>query len=385
MVNKMKKLAIALIIVVVLSVTVAYLLYPQVQSGLGEKPPAQTEYVSITDFANRTLTLPRNISRIVAIGPGMLRLIVYLNAVDLVVGVEKAEKTWGVVGRDYAMAIKEKIEELPEIGPGGPGNPPDPELILSVKPELVIMHTAYLSFYNPDELQMRINATVIVLDYTPATSPDLELFYKAIEILGKALNREERAQQLIAYTRSLLADLSRRVEGLNTTAVKVYVGGVSARGLQPFTATQSPYPPLVWLKTQSISDAYAKTQGLLSLQFETLLKEQPDVIFIDENSLKPVILPDFKKEPSKYLSLKAFREGRVYGLLPYNYYHCNIAVALANSYYIGKVLYPERFADIDPAEKADEIFRVFVGKPIYDLFLKGGYEGYRNISDLFSS
>lgn len=382
----MKKyvIASAIIAIVAISVAVAYLLYsrgPQAPTA----PPTQAGYVTITDFANRTLTIPRNISRIVAIGPGMLRLVTYLNATDLVVGVERAEKTWGAVGRDYAMALEERFKELPEIGLGGPGKAPDPELILSVKPQLVIMQTAYLAFYDPDELQRRVNATVIVMDYTPATSPDLELFYRAIETLGKALNREERAQQLIAYTKSLLADLSRRVDGLNTAEVKVYVGGVSARGLQPFTATQSPYPPLVWLRTPSVADAYAKTPGLLSLQFETLLKEQPDVIFIDENSLKPIVLPDFKKDPSKYLSLKAFKEGRVYGLLPFNYYHCNIAVALADSYYMGKVLYPDRFADIDPAGKADEIFTMFVGKPIYDLFLKGGYEGFRNIADMFSS
>jgi iron complex transport system substrate-binding protein len=37
---------------------------------------------------------------------------------------------------------------------------------------------------------------------------------------------------------------------------------------------------------------------------------------------------------------------------------------LANSYYIGKVLYPDRFADVDPEQKADEIYTMFVGKPV---------------------
>lgn len=380
----MKKYVIAgtIITIVILSMAATYLLWSR--TGLEEASPStQTEqYVTITDFANRTLTLPNNISRIIAIGPGMLRLVAYLDAIDLVVGVERLEKT-SVVGRDYAMSFGEKFKELPEIGLGGPGKAPDPELILSVKPELVIMSSTYLAFYDPDELQNRVNATVIVLDYSPATSPDFKLFYKAIDTLGKALNKEKRAQELITYTKSVLADLSGRVEGINTTAVKVYVGAVSSKGAQPFTATQSPYPPLVWLKTPSIADTYGKVPGLLTIQFETLLKEQPDVIFIDENNLKSIVLPDFEKDPSKYLSLKAFKDGRVYGLLPFNYYHSNVAVALADAYYIGKVLYPEKFADIDPADKANEIFKGFVGKPIYDLFLKGGYEGFRNISELF--
>ena len=37
-------------------------------------------------------------------------------------------------------------------------------------------------------------------------------------------------------------------------------------------------------------------------------------------------------------------------------YYNNIETALADIYYVGKVLYPEQFADIDPVEKADEIY-----------------------------
>ena len=38
---------------------------------------------------------------------------------------------------------------------------------------------------------------------------------------------------------------------------------------------------------------------------------------------------------------------------------------LANAYYIGKILYPDRFNDIDPVQKADEIYTFLVGKPVF--------------------
>ncbi len=44
----------------------------------------------------------------------------------------------------------------------------------------------------------------------------------------------------------------------------------------------------------------------------------------------------------------------------------NYETILADAYYIGKVLYPEQFADIDPAVKADEIYRFVVGVPVYE-------------------
>ena len=49
----------------------------------------------VSDFLNRTVRVPRNLNRIVAIGPGALRLVVYLNATDLLVGVEQSEQNWG--------------------------------------------------------------------------------------------------------------------------------------------------------------------------------------------------------------------------------------------------------------------------------------------------
>jgi iron complex transport system substrate-binding protein len=55
----------------------------------------------------------------------------------------------------------------------------------------------------------------------------------------------------------------------------------------------------------------------------------------------------------------------VFLVLPYNYYHTNIEIALADAYFIGKILYPQRFADIEPAAKADAIFRFFIGQSAY--------------------
>jgi iron complex transport system substrate-binding protein len=37
----------------------------------------------------------------------------------------------------------------------------------------------------------------------------------------------------------------------------------------------------------------------------------------------------------------------------------------ADAYFIGKILYPDRFADVDPVQKADELFSFFVGKPVF--------------------
>jgi iron complex transport system substrate-binding protein len=334
----------------------------------------------VEDILGRKVALLQKINRVVAIGPGMLRLVCYLNATDLLVGVEGSETSWGFTGRDYAMAYGESFRNLPIIGPGGPGKPPAPELILAVKPDLIIMSRTYADMYDPDRLQTETNSTVIVMDYGPAGSLDIEGFTNALRILGVALNRKERAENLIKFIEGLRNDLKARTENI-ISRPKVYVGAISYKGAQPFTTTQVSFPPLQLLYTPTIADKYSNKTGVYFMDFEAILKEQPEIVFIDENNLNTV-KQDFDKDPGKYCQLTAFQNGKIYGTLPYNYYHTNIAVALADAYYMGKVLYPDHFGDVNPELKADEIFQAFLGKSLYEQY-KEAYGGFKNLSDMF--
>ena len=70
-------------------------------------------------------------------------------------------------------------------------------------------------------------------------------------------------------------------------------------------------------------------------------------------------------EEDKYQDLSAVKNGKLYAVLPYNFYTTNYGTLLANAYYIGKELYPEKFEDVDVEQKADEIYEQFVGKAVY--------------------
>ena len=59
------------------------------------------------------------------------------------------------------------------------------------------------------------------------------------------------------------------------------------------------------------------------------------------------------------------RTEKFYGVIPYNFYSTNYESVLANAYYVGKVLYPDQFKDIDPEAKANEIYTFFLGKPVF--------------------
>lgn len=342
--------------------------------------PLLASAVTLRDFAGRTVEVGK-VKRAVAVGPGILRLFFYLGAQDAICGIEEAEKRWDPVGKDYSMTEAfEALKRLPVIGPGGPGKPPVPELILKAKPDLVVMSSVLVETYDPDRLQGEVGCPVMVLGLGPSGHVDVQGLKKALALLGKALGKEERAEELGDFIEGLVSDLHGRTAQLEKRP-RVYVGAVSFKGAQPFTSTQYPYPPLQWLNTPMISDKYARQAGYLSLDFEVFFEEQPEVVFIDEGNLE-LVKGDFRKDPHRYCMIEAFKGGRIYGVLPFNYYWTNVSTAFADAYFMGKVLYPDRFGDVDPVGKADEIFRAFLGEPLYGKFL-GRYPGFVDLGREF--
>ncbi|NJE84843.1 iron ABC transporter substrate-binding protein [Thermococcus sp. CX2] len=313
-------------------------------------------YVTVTDMLGREVKVPEKVESIVAAGPGALRLIVYLNASDMVVGVEDFEKRYNY-GRPYIIAHPE-LKELPTIGPGGPGKLPDLEALVKLKPDVIFI--TYVDAKTADDIQEKTGIPVVVLSYGQlATFEDEELF-RSLELAGKILGKEERAKEVINFIKGIQDDLTKRTENVESPAV--YVGGIGYKGAHGIESTEADYPPFVVLHAKNVADELG--EGHKFIDKEKLLEWNPDYIFIDEGGLK-LVLDDYSKDPDFYNSLKAVKEGNVYGILPYNFYTTNIGTALADAYFIGTVLYPDRFEDIDPAEKADEIYTFLVGKPVY--------------------
>lgn len=333
------------------------------------------QYIVVVDLLGRKVRVPANVTRVVAVGPGALRILVYLNATQYVVGVEQVEKQWNPIGRVYIMAHPE-LRELPAISPGGPGKLPDPEMILKVKPQVIF--ATFLSREQADALQEKTGIPVVSLGSPVLTSVDsLKQLYKALLVAGKILHREERAKQLVDYMEKLVRDLEERTANA-TLNVKVYVGGIGYRGRRGITSTWCHYPLFTLLHVKSIVDLAGCRGGHLDVDKEFLLKWNPDIVFIDENGLA-LVLQDYVRDRGFYSSLKAFREGHVYGILPFNYYATNYELAFADAYYIGKILFPDRFKDVDPARKADEIIEFFDGKPLY-AELARYYGGFKRLN-----
>lgn len=188
-----------------------------------------------------------------------------------------------------------------------------------------------------------------------------DALFKSLELAGKILGKEKRANEVISFIRNIQEDLENRAKGAESPTA--YVGGIGYKGAHGIESTKPVYPPFNVLNVRNV--AANINQSHVFIDKEKLIQWNPEFIFVDEGGLK-LIQEDYSKDPEFYKSLGAFREGNIYGVLPYNFYTTNIGTAMADAYFIGKVLYPKRFEDVDPKKKADEIYEFLVGKAVYE-------------------
>lgn len=326
---------------------------------------ASAETRTVTDMVGRTVTIPSAPQRIVCLGPGALRLIVYLQATDLVAGVEELEKS-SLGGRPYALAHPE-LARLPGVGPGGPAGinqKPAMEAVLSVQPQVVFV--TYMEAPLADEVQQTLGVPVVVLSYGRFATFD-EVLLDSILVAGKVLNRDARAREIVDFIGALRKELQDRTQGIAPERrPRAYVGGVGHRGAHGIESTEQNYIPMRWVNADNVAESVeARLGSHVFMDKERLLALDPEVIFLDGGGLN-LIIEDYEKKPTFYQALQAFKNRRIYTLLPFNSYTTNIETALADAFAVGKVLYPERFADIDPEVKVNEIYAFFVGSPVYE-------------------
>jgi len=320
------------------------------------EPTSQT----VTDMVGRTVTVPYKVTRIVGLNYGCLRLLTYMNASTLVCGVEQTEAT--STGRPYAMAHPE-YANLTKIGPQFGG---DPELIAAAKPDVVFV-TDY-SQTSADSLQSQLGIPVISLTYGDiATSDQRQILYQSFDIIGKVLHKEARATSLENYIDGIVKDLNTRTASIADSAKStVYIAGLSNRGAHGFTSTSAYYAPFTLTNSKNVVtiEIAKNSTSVVTLDLEVLPSLNPQIIFTDYAGMT-LIKQDVQAHPEIFNQLTAVTSGKTYGVLNYNSYTTNFEIALSDAYYVGSVLYPSQFSDVNAVQKADEIYTFMVGAPVY--------------------
>ena len=341
-----KSWVIALIAVIIVAGAFSGL-YLLTQTGAPASKKAEAGYITITDMAGRTVEIPSPVKTIATTIPDALRLVVILGAADRVVGVTSYVDKYG-----SKMPCIIAYPELLNAARTGMAREIDVEKIAEVKPDVVLLYTPYADL--ADTIEKNAGVPVVCVNI-PSDSP--EGFYKALRLVGKVLGEEERAEEVISYFKAELAKIESVTSPIpEDEKPKVYLANWAYRHGVGWT-TKSYWPLEL---AGGINVAKDIPAHYMEVTKEEIVNWNPDVILVHGYKGKAAV--DEIIEDPALQTVNAVKEGRVYGCL--GPYIGNDPVSLlVDTYHIAKLLYPEKFADIDVLAKGEEVYQKLYGKP----------------------
>lgn len=347
----------------------------------------QENTITVTDMIGREVeVIPGSYQRVVCIGAGALRMYSYVGDVNLLCGVEDIDnvtleerpKMFDSVARPYVLAYRDAFATLPSCGVGGPmAQTAEAEKILACNPDIVI--SEFEDAEKENALQEQLGVPVITLKAGTENVLD-DTFMGSLELLGKIFNEEERAAALVAFIEAETAEISRRTANIaEEEKMSVYICGLGNWGTTNHLTTAEHYASFTIANVKNvISGTGLEGVGPIEEEKFVALGKDMDMIIIDAAAVKN-IMPLYEENPQVFDTCKAWQDGEVYLEMAYNAYYTNYEIALINSWFVGKTVYPEAFADIDMTEKTNEITKQFLGKELADEifacpFSYGGYQ-----------
>ena len=377
----------------ILSLMLALLMFFSLCACGGKTEPGETKEVSnevvVTDMIGREVAVvPGSYNRVVCIGAGALRMYSYIGDISLLVGVEDIDNEslperpamFDAVARPYVLAYGETFETLPSCGVGGPmAQAAEAEKILSCDPDIVI--SAFEDVEKADALQEQLGVPVITLS-TGSKGVFDGKFYGSMELLGTVFGQEEKAATLVSYVQDQSAEIIARTINIpEEEKASVYVCGLGNWGTTDHLMTAENYVSFEVAGVKNVLNGLG-IQGVGPIEEEKFVElgESMDIIIMDAAAVKN-IKPLYAEDPTMFDTCKAWQEGEVYLEMAYNAYYTNYEIALINTWFIAKTVYPEAFADIDLTAKTNEITKIFLGQELAEEIFAcpSSFGGYQKI------
>ena len=335
-------------------------------------PSEAPSEITVTDMIGRELTVtPGSYTRVVCIGAGALRMYSYIGDVSLLCGVEDIDnltleerpKMFDSVARPYVLAYGDVFSTLPSCGVGGPNaQAAEAEKILSCNPDIVI--SEYEDVEKEDALQEQLGVPVVTLKAGPNGVFD-DAFSQSMTLLGQIFGEEEKAEALVSFIAAETAEIAERTASIaDEDKPAVYVCGLGNWGTTNHLMTSQTYASFEVANIRNVvTDLGANGVQPIEEEKFVALGADMDIIVMDAAAVKN-IKPLYQEDPTMFDSCKAWQTGEVYLEMAYNAYYTNYEIALANTWFAAKCVYPDLFADVDMTAKTNEITKAFLGQEL---------------------
>ena len=333
-------------------------------STAAETTAASTEASSgktrtITDMLGRTVEIPETIEK-ADCQDSSTRMMVYAGAIDKVAGCAELEQSGG--GSDatfkimpYGYLNREYLKNCVATTSGWPKFEKYMEETVKLDPDVILKFNADAA--ECDELAEKTGKPVVALKASNFLNED---FQQTLTLLGDIMDTEEKAEKTVNAVKGYIEDLNNRTKDIpDSEKPTVYTGALSFRGFNGFDGTSANFPPFMAVNAVNVVDETGE-KGNMIIDTEKVAVWDPDYIFLNTEGLS-LVNEDYKTNAAFYDNLSAVKNDNVYTICPFNAYATNMEIAIADAYFVGKTIYPDKFSDIDINAKADEIYEAIVG------------------------
>ncbi|AUG56617.1 MAG TPA: ABC transporter substrate-binding protein [Ruminiclostridium sp.] len=209
--------------------------------------------VTITDMMGREITLEEPVTKVIAMTPSDCEILYAIGAGE------------ALVGRGEYCDYPPEVLELPKVRTGENTNL---EEIISLKPQVVLMGTMGQTKEQVAALE-RAGIKVVVSQAT-----DIEGVYSSVDMIGKLMNREEEAQNVINSMKKTFDEVSQKKVQMKGKTVYFEVSPLEY-GL--WTAGSGTFMNEI-AEIIGLENCFADVEGWGEISEEQVLERNPDYI-----------------------------------------------------------------------------------------------------------
>ena len=320
--------------------------------------------LTLLDMADRVVTVPRPIERVVTLMPPITRVVIGLGEADKLVGIG----TWShgyipkspaeAIGRGLGPKWNEVVVGLHELPDVGTAWEPSKELIVSLKPDVIIPYVS-----SPDLADTLQESTGIPVVVAYGGGGGISGMFEQIELIAKLLEKDEEAEDIISYFKEKL-DKVTEVTSEIPDSEKPRVYAVSgAQGVSEITKTCR-YEPIDLAGGINVAEDYVIGSGS-TVSKEQVILWNPDIILIldSQGCIPPiaVTIDDVLSDPDLQ-TVNAVKNKRVYLTLgAFFLVGADHPRVIIETLMMAKYIHPEKFEDLDVEKEGNKLFERFYG------------------------
>lgn len=352
----MKKIMSKMIILMVVLSTLVVGCSKKDDKKASSEPATRT----VTDTKGEEITIPYEVTKIAA-GGALNQVVLMLGGADKLVATAEAVQT------GLFPVVYPRIKEVPTAYAGAGGGTLNVETILETSPQVVFGGAA-----NDKDAETLKSANIASLGLTLNTPDDIK---NTVKLVGQVLggDAEKKAEDFNKYYDGNIKYATDATSSSNK--IKVFVANadgskgainsiagndinssyIQAAGGINIVAEQFPTTP---------------SSGAAAVDFEFLIKEQPDVIIAYNKATYDYIMD--ASNGSQWQNLDAVKNKKVY-LNPKGVYLWAVrsAEGALQPLWLAKTLHPEATKDLDIGEKTKEFYKTYYNYNLSDEELKG--------------